>query len=74
MREVESTYRQFPVAISLPDNLPAYSMKEWMANQGLEFNRDFICIQGFLDGESVGAYAFRKKSHALMFKMAFAGV
>jgi hypothetical protein len=73
MREVESSYRQFPTAIELPATLPAHSMKDWLANQGLRFNYDYICIQALIGRESVGAYAFRNRAHALMFKMAFAG-
>lgn len=83
MRQVESTYIQFPVAIEWPEikdpeRAAARSERllEWKEALGLDYQSAFICIEGRPIGghrrERVTAYAFKSKALALQFKMIFA--
>lgn len=81
MRQVESKYRQFPIALEFP-NLPAdrrqariLLIKEWKDALGLRYNVDFISFEYNIgrSGTHV-AWAFKSKAIALQFKLKFASI
>lgn len=82
MRQVESKYRQFPVALELPQlpserqMLRAEHIMEWRDALGLRYNVDFISFEvqegrGFR-ARTFMAWAFKTKAMALQFKLKFA--
>ena len=84
MRQVESKYKEYPVALELPD-LPtlrqfarAEELKKWVETLGIRYNTDYICFE-FTTGKpgyqqkTHMAWAFKNKAFALQFKLTFAG-
>ena len=84
MRQVESKYWQFPIALEYVDlpkerrDLRTDLMVEWTNALNLHHNVDYIFFQ-FNDGphrysRTKDAIAFKKKDHALLFKLKFASI
>jgi len=81
MRHVPSKYVKFPVAIELPEIDSdrqihrAIAIKEWSDGLDLMYQRDYICFEHEIGrghrAARIMAWAFRKKAHALLFKLAF---
>lgn len=81
MRHVESKYRQFPIALELPELpserqlLRAQHIAEWKEALGLRYNVDYISFE-FQEGrgfraKTFMAWAFKTKAMALQFKLKF---
>ena len=84
MRQVDSKYRQFPIALEYADlpkerrDIRTDLMIEWTQALNLHHNVDYLFFQ-YLEGhghraKSKDAIAFKKKDHALLFKLKFASV
>ena len=84
MRQIVSSYNQFPHAIEWPeiDDAERHMARtahwiEWVDYLGLKFNVDYIAIVGrpigVFGGKMCYAKAFKSSALALQFKIAFAG-